>query len=125
MPAIRNTTVLSDLATASVLQPFADATEGKMGAVGSGTVKVGGLLSYNGKLNLTAYLYYDYSARMPNEPQQQTDRTYPVSLKGETFYTTRTEQHRYYATQYIFFASVITIGAMSWIQWRRSLSRAA
>ena len=73
----------------------------------------------------TAYLYYDYSARMPIEPQQQTGRTYPVSLKGETFYTTRTEQRRYYATQYIFLASVITIGAMSWIQWRRSLSRAA
>ena len=73
----------------------------------------------------TAYLYYDYSARMPNEPQRQTGRTYPVSLKGETLYTTRTEQHRYYATQYIFFASVITIGAVSWIQWRRSLSRTA
>jgi len=76
-------------------------------------------------LSYTAYLYYDYRGRMPSEPQQQTDRTYPVSLKGETFYTTKTEQRRYYATQYIFFASVLTIGAMSWIQWRRSLSRAA
>ena len=73
----------------------------------------------------TAYLYYDYRARMPSEPQQPTGRIYPVSLKRETFYTTRTEQRLYYATQYIFFASVITIGAMSWIQWRRSLSRAA
>ena|SRR5436190_23626905 len=72
-----------------------------------------------------AYLYYDYRARMPSEPQQLTGRIYPVSLKGDTFYTTRTEQRLYHATSYIFFASVITIGAMSWVQWSGSLSRAA
>ena len=73
----------------------------------------------------TAYLHYDYRARMPTEPQPNEGRTYPVDLKGDTFYTTKTEQRRYYATQYIFFASVITISAMSWIRWRRSQSRAA
>ncbi len=73
----------------------------------------------------TAYLYYNYRARMPNEPQPQTGRTYPVDLKGTIFYTTKAEQRRYYATRYIFFASVITIGATSWIRWRRSHSRAA
>ena len=50
VPAIRRATRVSDLATASVLQPFTDATEGKMYSVGAGTVKVGGLLPYNGKL---------------------------------------------------------------------------
>ncbi len=73
----------------------------------------------------TAYLYYDYRARMPTQPQPKAGRTYAVYLKGDTFYTTKTEQRRYYATQYIFFASVITIGAASWIRWRRSQSRAA
>ncbi len=85
------------------------------------TTAVIGMIS----LFYTAYLYYDYRARMPTEPQPETGRTYPVDLKGDTFYATKTEQRRYYATQYIFVASVITIGAMSWIQWRRSLSRAA
>jgi len=73
----------------------------------------------------SAYLYYDYRARMPTEPQLNAGRTYPVDLKGDTFYTTKTEQRRFYATEYIFFASVITIGAVSWIRWRRSHSRAA
>jgi len=30
-----------------------------------------------------------------------------------------------FAARYIFFASVITLGVTSWIEWRRSLSRAA
>jgi len=85
------------------------------------TAAIIGMLS----LLYAAYLYFDYTARMPSQPQQQTGRTYPVVLKGRTVYTTRTEQRRYYAAHYIFFASVITVGAMSWIVWRRSLSRAA
>ena len=85
------------------------------------TTAVIGMIS----LLYTAYLYYDYRGRMPTEPQPQTGRTYPVDLKGTIFYTTKAEQRRYYATQYIFFASVITIGATSWIRWRRSHSRAA
>ena len=72
-----------------------------------------------------ASLYFDYSQRMPTEPQQQAGRTYPVDLKGQIFYTTQAEQHRYYAAQIIFFASVITLGVTSWIAWRRSLARAA
>jgi hypothetical protein len=59
VPAIRLATRVADLATASVLQPFTDATEGRMSAVGPNTVKVGGLLPYRGQLYLTAYLYYD------------------------------------------------------------------
>jgi len=79
------------------------------------TTAVIGMIS----LFYTAYLYYDYRARMPTQPQPQAGRTYAVYLKGDTFYTTKTEQRRYYATQYIFFASVITIGVTSWIRWRR------
>jgi len=85
------------------------------------TTAVIGMIS----LLYTAYLYYDYRARMSTTPQPNAGRTYPVHLKGDTFYTTKTEQRRYYATQYIFFASVITIGATSWIRWRHSHSRAA
>jgi len=59
IPEIRSTTALFRLATAKLLQPFTDATEGKMGLVGPNTVKVGGLLPYQGQLYLSAYLYYD------------------------------------------------------------------
>ncbi len=85
------------------------------------TTAVIGMIS----LFYTAYLYFDYRARMPTEPQPKVGRTYAVDLRGDTFYTTKMEQRRYYVTQYIFFASVITIGATSWIRWRRSQSRAA
>ena len=61
IPEIRRGVSLRRLATATVLQPFADATEGKMAQVGPNTVKVGGLLPYRGQLYLTAYLYYDGS----------------------------------------------------------------
>src|SRR6266516_190680 len=80
-----------------------------------------GMLSYI----YGAYLYYDYRDRMPMEPQQQTGRTYPVALSGRTFYTTKTEQRRYYSARYIFSASVITLVITGWIVCRRSLSRAA
>jgi hypothetical protein len=50
---------LNDLPVATVLQPFADVTDGTMNKVGSGTAKIGGLLSYQGKLYATVYLYYD------------------------------------------------------------------
>ena len=80
-----------------------------------------GMLSYI----YGAYLYYDYRAQMPMEPQQQTGRTYPVTLSSRTFYTTKTEQHRYYVARYTFFASVITLVGTGWVAWRRSLSRAA
>jgi len=59
IPEIRSATSLSRLATATILQPFTDATEGRMGRVGPNTVKVGGLLPYKGQLYLSAYLYYD------------------------------------------------------------------
>jgi hypothetical protein len=59
IPEIRSATALNRLATATMLQPFTDMTEGKMGRVGPNTVKVGGLLPFKGQLYLSAYLYYD------------------------------------------------------------------
>jgi hypothetical protein len=50
---------LNDLPVATVLQPFADVTDGMMDKVGTGTAKIGGLLSYQGKLYASVYLYYD------------------------------------------------------------------
>jgi hypothetical protein len=55
-------TELNSLPTAGVIQPFADATEGLMGSITADArdnVKVGGLLPYQGKLYLSAYVYYD------------------------------------------------------------------
>lgn len=59
IPDIRAGSSLRRLTTATVLQPFADVTEGALWRVGPNTVKVGGLLPYQGRLYLTAYLYYD------------------------------------------------------------------
>jgi hypothetical protein len=59
IPQIINSAQLSSLATASMLQPFTDASEGKMSTVDTGTIKVGGLMVYGGKLYGTAYSYYD------------------------------------------------------------------
>src|SRR6185503_6353404 len=59
VPAIHNSSNVDDLDTASVLQPFTDPTEGGIDTVDSGTIKVGGLLPYQGQLYLTAYSYYD------------------------------------------------------------------
>lgn len=59
IPQIIHGTQLSQLATATVRQPFTDASEGKMFTVDSGNVKVGGLLVSSGKLYGSAYSYYD------------------------------------------------------------------
>ena len=55
IPEIRSATSLNRLATATMLQPFTDMTEGKMGRVGPNTVKVGGLLPFKGQLYLSAH----------------------------------------------------------------------
>jgi hypothetical protein len=59
IPKIINSTRLNDLSTATVLQPFADASQGLMYTVGTNTIKIGGLMVYGGKLYGTAYVYYD------------------------------------------------------------------
>ncbi len=56
-------TNLNDLHTATVLQPFADATEGKKYQVDlrqiSTSIVIGGQMVYNGKLIINIYIYYD------------------------------------------------------------------
>jgi hypothetical protein len=59
VPEIRSSASVRALATARIIQPFVDATEGGMGKVGPNTVKVGGLLLFHDRLYLSAYLYYD------------------------------------------------------------------
>jgi len=64
IPAIVNSTNLSDLATAVLLQPLADATEGKLNSINPSdpnSKKIGDHLVYNGKLYVSAYSYYDGS----------------------------------------------------------------
>src|SRR6266446_8700955 len=62
IPTIINSTQISALATASMLQPFVDATEGKMDTVDptpNDAMKIGGLMVYGGQLYTTVYSYYD------------------------------------------------------------------
>jgi len=62
IPAAVNATKIDELATASILQPLADATEGKLRQINpsdSNPQKIGGHLVYNGKLIVTGYSYYD------------------------------------------------------------------
>src|ERR1700730_7719448 len=47
--------------TATVLQPLQDSTAGKLGAIGSGQVRIGGNLVYKSKLYTTGFVFYDAS----------------------------------------------------------------
>lgn len=60
VPEIR-TGATAGLATATLLQPFADVTEGRKATLypGASNVKIGGLLPYGGALYATVYGYYD------------------------------------------------------------------
>jgi hypothetical protein len=62
IPSIVNTTNINSLATATIVQSFKDATEGKLSSINPSdpnSKKVGGQLVYNGKLYTAAYSYYD------------------------------------------------------------------
>lgn len=59
VPEIVKADTLDQLKTATVLQSFVDVTEGALDSVDDGTVKIGGLLVWGGKLYGTAYSYYD------------------------------------------------------------------
>src|SRR5207237_5833210 len=54
---------LSKLRRASFLQPFADATGGKIDKTGGTNNKIGGELVYRARLYGTAYVYYDAPGR--------------------------------------------------------------
>jgi hypothetical protein len=59
IPTLVASTDLDDLNTASFLQPFTDATNGKIDNTGGTTNKIGGQLVYQGRLYGTSYIYYD------------------------------------------------------------------
>lgn len=80
IPPIVNSSQLSQLSTAKVLQPFTDATEGKMFTVDGGTIKIGGLMVYQGKLYVTAYSYYDGDG---NQRLSHFSRPLTLSTKGQ------------------------------------------
>ena len=60
IPQIRASSNITDLATASVLQPFADPTNGTLSMVHpGGSIKIGGLFPYQNELYVSAFDYYD------------------------------------------------------------------
>jgi hypothetical protein len=61
VPDVRVADSLSDLATAPLLQPLTDVTEGRLPQIDdpSNTIKIGGLLPYQNQLYVSAYSYYD------------------------------------------------------------------
>ena len=59
IPTPVNSTSLSALKTATILQPFADATNGLLNQTGGTQNKIGGQLVYGGRLYGTVYIYYD------------------------------------------------------------------
>ena len=76
-------------------------------------------------LPYVAYLYLDYGARMPAEPQPATGRVHAFDYKGRTLYTTEGERRRFNAAEYVFglswFSGVLTFLVLG----RRSRPRAA
>lgn len=65
IPTPVNTTNVSALPTATLLQPLTDALEGNIGAINPGdtaSLRIGGYLVYNNTLIISAYTYYDGNA---------------------------------------------------------------
>ena len=67
--------------TATVLQPLADSTGGKLGSIGSGQVRIGGNLVYNNRLYTTAFVYYDASG---SQTLSHFNRSTSFSTSGVT-----------------------------------------
>ena len=97
IPQIVNSTNLSNLKTATVLQQFTDALEGKLDSVDPGEVngfRIGGQLVLNNQLYLSDYTYYDgdytqvtsHFARLLNlSTKGQLKGPYRVGTAGEGF----------------------------------------
>ena len=61
IPPITNSTSLSALSTATLLQPLTDITEGRLSSVGAGKVYIGGQMVHGGRLIGSAYTQDDTS----------------------------------------------------------------
>src|SRR5262249_6071143 len=66
IPPVVTSATLAGLNTATILQPFTDATDQRLSLVNTDplnppdiTIKIGGLLPYQGKLYSSGYIYYD------------------------------------------------------------------
>jgi hypothetical protein len=78
IPGLTNSGSIGSLQTASIIQNFADATEGKLTQINPGDPnpqKIGGQLVYNGKLYVTGFSYYDGS-----DTQKYSHFVRPLSL---------------------------------------------
>lgn len=67
--------------TATVLQPLQDSTAGKLGAIGSGQLRIGGNLVYKNKLYTTGFVYYDASG---SQTLSHFNRPLNLSTSGVT-----------------------------------------
>ncbi len=59
VPAAKRGAGVGALATATLRQPLTDVLGSRLREIGEGTVKIGGLLPWNGSLVISAYVYYD------------------------------------------------------------------
>ncbi len=59
IPELRKAASATELETAVIRQPLTDVLAGHRGDVGTGSVKIGGLLPMGDRLIVTSYLYYD------------------------------------------------------------------
>jgi len=99
IPAVINSTSLSDLATATLLQPFADVSDGNRPSLGVGRVYVGGQMVYGGRLIGSAYNQDD-----PNQAASHFTSELDLSIAGDFqgFYSVGTFEPRFvsgYMTQ--------------------------
>jgi hypothetical protein len=80
IPNVVNSTSLNSLATASVLQNFTDALEGKISDINAQSPKVGAQLIYNDQLYVAAWSSYDGAA---TQDKSQFVRPTGLSVTGQ------------------------------------------
>ena len=83
IPQIINSNNINNLATATLLQPFTDATEGKLNSINPSdpnSKDVGGHLVYGGQLYVTGWSYYDCGG---TQTKSHFIRPLDLSVKGQ------------------------------------------
>ncbi len=72
-----------------------------------------------------SYLYLDYGARMPAEPQQATGRIYPYAYKGRIVYVSGPERRRIRTAAWVFVGSMVAVVITFLLVGRSSSDRVA